>query len=144
MSSASLAKPGIFDVVRKMLKMFILVLCMESLHKRVWGMPFSLYPGQGSAASLPPFSQLPGRLLLQPASCMASPLGHITACPAGPIGTKATPRNLWSSWIQVSGPSHSGKLFLATSACFHACIMPPLPQGACSGGWEPQALGPRQ
>lgn len=45
MSSASLAKPGILDVVRKMLKMFILVLCMETLCTSVFGgMPFSLSP----------------------------------------------------------------------------------------------------
>lgn len=138
MSTASLTKLGILDVVRKMLKMFIFVFCTESLCTSVFGgTPFSLATGQGSAASLPPLFQLPGRLLLQPASCMAAPLRHIVA---RPVSTKATPQNLWSSWAQVSGPFPFGQAL----PCFHACVVSPLLQGACSGGCEPWVLGPRQ
>lgn len=145
MSSASLAKPGILDVVRNMLNMFILVLCTESLCTSGFGVCPSAFPlGKDLQHLSHPSFQLPGGLLLQPASWMASPLRHIAACPAGPASAKATPQNLWSSWVQVLGPSPLGKLSLATSACFHACVVPPLPQGAHSRRYKPRALGPQQ
>lgn len=62
----------------------------ESLQKCVWAMPLSLSPRRGSAASLPPFSQLPCTLLLQPDPAMASPLRCIAGHPAGPVSAKAT------------------------------------------------------
>lgn len=69
-------------------------------------------------------------------------LGHISVHPARPVSTEATPWNLSSIWVQVFGPSPSGRLLLATSACFHACVVYPFLWEACSKRCKPWVLGP--
>lgn len=55
-----LAKPGILDVVRKMLKMFILVLCTESLCRSVFGLCRSAFlPGEDLQHLSHPFPSSP-------------------------------------------------------------------------------------
>lgn len=136
MSSAPLTKPGILDVVRKMLKMFILVLCMESLCTSVFG-EYALQPLSWiRICSIPP----------TPAgSCCSLP----PACPH-PSGTLLSVQLDQSAPIQLSetfgpsGPSPWDKLFLSASTCLHARVVAPLPCRACSRGCGPQVLGSQQ
>lgn len=60
MSSASRAKPGILDVVRKMLNVFVSVLCTENLCTSVFGVyPSAFSPGEDLQRRSHPSSSSP-------------------------------------------------------------------------------------
>lgn len=116
-----------------MLRVFILVLCMESQWHKLHPPAFPLariclispnhVPPTGSSQHVLTLQAL---LSIQPNQSTSRP-----------------PQNLWSSWSQVSDPSPLGKLFLTVSTCSHAQVIPPSCRELALEGvsWP---LGPQQ